>query len=170
MGVFVLLDESGRLVQVMESASGDFGLSDPYAQFFEKQDPRRTTHAAFEIAPEILLQVRPAVFRSLIGMARRVDGELVVDEIQDIRERLRRQQIEALEAVAFRAAQGLGVSDLATSRWWPGGELPEHLQRQVAALRAELEAAWKEAEELRAGRLLPVPNQLAALAGQRVPL
>lgn len=170
MAVFLLFDNAERLVQLTEAATGDFGHADPFDVFMPKDDERRHLWSAIELAPEILIRFRPPVYQAVIGHARRMDGKLQVDAIELVRERLRRQHIEAAERAMFQIAQGLALGDLAESRWYPGSTLPDHLIAGKAAMVEDLRKAHYRVEKWKEGGPVEIPSLLASHCGGELPL
>ncbi|MCC6673360.1 MAG: hypothetical protein IT458_20040 [Planctomycetes bacterium] len=168
MGVFLLFDRSNRLVRMQECSSGDFGALEPHRAFFAPADPRIAEHHALELAPEILLQVRPRTWSLVVGHSTKVDGGVRVDPVEAIRERLRSWRIRALQAEVFELARDLATSRLAAE--YLGGELPPHLVERLDHRKADLARAEEGIAKLQQGQLVPVEPELVALAGQLIPL
>lgn len=168
MGCFLLFDRSNRLVRMQECSSGDFGALEPLRAFFAQGDSRAADFQALELAPEILLEVRPRSWSLIVGHATKVDGGVRVDPVEAIRERLRGWQIRTIEADVFELARDIATSRLAAD--YLGGQMPSTVAERLELRKQDLARAEETIARLKDGALVKVEPELAALAGQLVPL
>ena len=170
MGVFLLFDESHRLVEFRELGTGDFGATDPWQVFCpDPRDERKKTHACLELAPEILLQIRPPVWAGLVGNAVLQDRKLLVDEVETIRVRGQRLAAEQAEAQAWSLAREQAVMEI-TRKVFPG-PVPAQVDHAYAQLNARVREVLALSVELREGRRrAQIAPAVIDLAGQELPL
>lgn len=167
MGVFLLFDDTRRLVRT-SSAAGRYGQNDPMSIFFKKGDPDRLCFEALEINPEILRQIRPAAFEAIQLHSKLARGGILVDELEQIRARILAQNLHSGEWEVFQIARDLLISKATLEELGVRMEAPENY---VKTRQQELDRAKQRLHDTREGVILTeVPEVLVDLSGRLFPI